>query len=311
MLNMLKSITTKKERIAIICCLLLTVVSVPAYASYKAYKAEAKEYEQDVAEADKHMQEYDAMRDSVVVLEDDDESDADIARRVDFTRLEAKKSNEVSSNVSDSLFYTNSVKPEEKYDTIDFDKESVKVSDSEDIAGWLYVPGTHIDYIVMRGTADNDLKYLWQDPYGHASKTGSLFIRYGGDDGSDDHMVIYGHRLKNHKLYFGELLDYRNEAFAREHDKAYFYTKDGTVTEYYLRTVNEGLETDMIYSYPFKVNTSGYDMLIEDLGKTQVHCIEEIDNDREMLVLSTCSGDHSNMPDRLYLIFQKERVEQY
>lgn len=200
------------------------------------------------------------------------ESDANLRERIDFTELETLLSN-------------------------------------QDANGWLYLPDTSIDYVVMQGPSEDPFRYLWKDPYGENSDTGSLFVVDTGDE--DDHTIIYGHRLKNHELYFGVLMAFLDESYAKEHQVAYFYESD-KVTRYKLYSVNEGLETDSIYYYPYVKSTADYLYLLQDVKNGANFTFREnFDENNRMLVLSTCSGNMGGQPQRLYLVFEEDVVYEY
>ncbi len=184
--------------------------------------------------------------------------------------------------------------------------------ENEDIAGWLYVPETNIDYVVMKGTEEEPDKYLWRDPYGDKSSTGSLFVMNTDVDGAeDDHEVIYGHRLKNHDLYFGALLPYREQNYGETHAVAYFYEKD-KVTRYRLFSVVEGMETDSVYYYPYVRYTEEYQYLIDSVTENASYQLSDyFDVNDKMLVLSTCSGNGGGQPYRLYLVFEEDVFWEY
>ena len=198
------------------------------------------------------------------------------------------------------------------YKRIDFSK--LEDVNKDEVAGWLYVPDTTIDYVVMKGNASEPYKYLWKDPLGNKSKTGSLFIRYEeASELPDAHTIIYGHRLQDHSLYFGALLKYHELSYARDHSVAYFYTPN-EVIKYSLYSVNDGHETDPVYLYPFAVGTAEYEWMIGECNTTQTFKIsneDKFNSFRNMLVLSTCSGKKSNQPERLYLIFMEEERVSY
>lgn len=193
------------------------------------------------------------------------------------------------------------------YKRIDFTK--LTDVNTEEVYGWLYVPGTNIDYVVMKGNESEPYKYLWKDPLGNKSKTGSLFVRYT-EPGEipDAHTIIYGHRLQDHSLYFGALLDYHDSTYAQNHQMAYLYTPTEVIS-YSLYSVNDGKETDSVYYYPFELGTSEYEWMINDNKSTETFKVSSEDTFscfRNMLVLSTCSGKQSGQPERMYLIFAEE-----
>ena len=65
---------------------------------------------------------------------------------------------------------------------------------TDDMAGWITIDGTDIDYPVMQGKDNN--AYLNTDPFGNYSLTGSIFLdSRSSPDFSDEYSVIYGHHM--------------------------------------------------------------------------------------------------------------------
>lgn len=92
---------------------------------------------------------------------------------------------------------------------------------NHDLAGWLRIPDTEIDYPVMF-TPDKPGYYLRRAFDGSDAVSGSLFI---GEDGppSENHAVIYGHHMKNGTM-FGLLTEYANADHGMAHPVLYFDT---------------------------------------------------------------------------------------
>ncbi len=105
---------------------------------------------------------------------------------------------------------------------IDFD--SLK-SINPDIVGWLYVPGTVIDYPILIG--DDDLTYQNRDYTGSSSVIGSIFSFADADLLNDDHILLFGHNMISGQM-FGNLKKYKSYDYASQHMYAYIYTPDRT-----------------------------------------------------------------------------------
>lgn len=93
--------------------------------------------------------------------------------------------------------------------------------ENEDIAGWLSVEGTRIDYPVMQ--CEDDEYYLHHDFYGEESKYGCLYVRSKADLEDGTNFVIYGHNMKDGSM-FGDLDLYQQESFYLEHPLISFDT---------------------------------------------------------------------------------------
>lgn len=95
---------------------------------------------------------------------------------------------------------------------------------NSDIAGWLKIEGTNIDYPVMQPVAESSDFYLNHDFDGKQDINGSLFLDSRNDlEAPNDNMIIYGHNMKS-GMMFGELKEYLEPEFWREHKKVTFNT---------------------------------------------------------------------------------------
>ncbi|MCL2680200.1 MAG: class B sortase [Coriobacteriia bacterium] len=91
-----------------------------------------------------------------------------------------------------------------------------------DTIGWLYSPGTVIDYPVMR--ADDYSYYLNRLPDRTFNANGSLFLDYNHrPDFSSPISVIYGHHMRSGAM-FGTLESYRRQSFFEDHPVMFLYT---------------------------------------------------------------------------------------
>lgn len=114
---------------------------------------------------------------------------------------------------------------------------------NEDIAGWIYIPGTKVDYPIMIG--DTDQEYLNKDFEGKLSSLGSIFAFRSVDLNQDFHVCLYGHNMISGQM-FGSLKEYMNEEYAKFYKKAYLYTK-GSTKELELLSVFQCENTDEIF----------------------------------------------------------------
>lgn len=96
---------------------------------------------------------------------------------------------------------------------------------NDDMAAWLQIPGTNIDYPVMWTPADEEY-YLYRDFDGSDNKNGCLIL----DTDSclnplTTNLIIHGHNMKSGAM-FGNLTDYENEDYYREHKSIILYTEE-------------------------------------------------------------------------------------
>lgn len=102
------------------------------------------------------------------------------------------------------------------------DKFQSLFSINSDLAGWLFIEGTNINYPVME--CEDDEYYLSHDFYRKKDKYGCLFVRSSADlHTPGTNFIIYGHNMKDGSM-FGELDSYQSETFYLEHPVIFFDT---------------------------------------------------------------------------------------
>lgn len=84
--------------------------------------------------------------------------------------------------------------PEEKKAPIDVDWAALKAV-NEDVVGWIYVPGTVVNYPVYQGESNDD--YLRTNALGEYSVGGQVFLDYDNTAPGmvDRQSILYGHHL--------------------------------------------------------------------------------------------------------------------
>lgn len=93
---------------------------------------------------------------------------------------------------------------------------------NSDLAAWLSIEGTGIDYPVVQN--EDDEYYLYHDFYGEDDKYGCLFVKGCAEvDAPGTNIIIYGHSMKDGAM-FGRLDDYESYEFCKEHSLIRFDT---------------------------------------------------------------------------------------
>lgn len=94
---------------------------------------------------------------------------------------------------------------------------------NSDIAGWIEISGTNINYPVLQGK-DNEY-YLTHNYKKQKTEKGSIFLDAKYDWRiSSNNLLIYGHNLVNGQM-FKDLLKYRDENFYKKHPTIRFTTE--------------------------------------------------------------------------------------
>lgn len=111
--------------------------------------------------------------------------------------------------------------PEQSPLAVDFDVLQEKYPD---VMGWVYCPGTPINYPIVR--ADDNDYYLNRLPDGTVNKSGSIFTDCRNMvDFSDPHTIIYGHNMKDLSM-FGSVNQYATQAYYDQHPVWYINTPE-------------------------------------------------------------------------------------
>lgn len=92
---------------------------------------------------------------------------------------------------------------------------------NKDLAGWITIDGTVIDYPVMQ-CEDNEY-YLHHDFYKKDSLYGTLYVKDIADLEKGTNFIIYGHNMNDGSM-FGNLDLYQNKEYYLEHPKISFDT---------------------------------------------------------------------------------------
>lgn len=158
---------------------------------------------------------------------------------------------------------------------------------NEDVLGWIYIPDTPIDYPLMRVKDNNEyLRRAWD---GSANNAGCIFLECrNSHDFSDFNTLIYGHALRNGKM-FRSLLNYREQEYRDLHPYVYIVT-DEWVRRYEVFSAYEADVVSDTYRLVFEHDArkqSALDEWMEQsvLERELVPTVED-----SILTLSTCTG---------------------
>lgn len=133
-----------------------------------------------------------------------------LAQRVNETEYESSQQYQVPDVVVDETEYFEDI-PSEKTIAL----QALK-SENQDLAGWIQIEGTQINYPVMQ-TLDEPEFYLHRDFDKNYSEYGTPFIdsRCSFQEGTSLNTIIYGHHMKNGSM-FADLENYSDPDFAKE-----------------------------------------------------------------------------------------------
>lgn len=166
---------------------------------------------------------------------------------------------------------------------------------NENIVAWLYIPGTGVDYPVIKAT-DNSF-YLNHDIYGKSSIYGSIYLdqRYYQmeDINEADNIIIYGHNMGHwNTSMFGKLMKYKEKDYYMKHKEVYLYTPTENST---YKVVNVVRTTVSNKWYQF-TTLSGSELSLDKLKNclnvdALYQCKQLKKSSNKYITLSTCDYD--------------------
>ena len=103
------------------------------------------------------------------------------------------------------------------------------------VRGWLTIPESGIDYLVLQSNVEDPEYYLRRDYRGNYDINGSLFLQADCILGESGNLTIYGHNM-NSGAMFGNLDQYVSYDYWKAHPKVFFQTQEG-MEEYQIAAV--------------------------------------------------------------------------
>ena len=150
-----------------------------------------------------------------------------------------------------------------------------------DVVGWLYIPGTKIDEVVLKG-ANNDT-YLHHNIDKQYSFAGELFVEnVNNANFKDVQTVIYGHNMKNGSRFHDLRYFVESDTF-KKYNKVYLYLPDGSVNVY-TTYVGRVLNANSSLYY----NNASYQEVISAMQNKAAQVNEVSKEEAPLLMLSTC-----------------------
>lgn len=177
---------------------------------------------------------------------------------------------------------------------------------NNDMAGWITVDGTQINYPVMY-TPDNPDFYLKHNFEKEYSDYGVPYIAEHCDPiEPSDNVIIYGHHMKNGSMFTG-LMEYESKEFYEKHKTVHFDTLTETA-EYEIVTVfKTTVYDDTGYKYYLFSNAEKPEEFTEYIEQCKSLALYDTGVTAEygdkLLTLSTC--EYSKTNGRLVVVAKK------
>lgn len=124
------------------------------------------------------------------------------------------------------------------------------VAENSDIFGWVYVPGTGIDYPVLQNSQGDDSFYKNHNAKGVEDPKGAIYIEAANQRNMCDfNEVLHGKTLEDNSM-FSDLNKFLDRTFFEDHQYIYMYTQD-TVLVYVVMAAFQRRNTRLIEEYDF------------------------------------------------------------
>ena len=147
-----------------------------------------------------------------------------------------------------------------------------------DCIAWIEIPGTQLSYPLVLG--QNNDKYLNTTFLGNRNSAGAIFMDYrNSTDLSSQHMVVYGHNMKNGTM-FGGLAKYLDQSYLANNSAIILRTQ----THIYTFRIFAAFQTDM-YSPAYQIDFSGPEQFAEFANSYGAP-----GGTSQILTLSTCTN---------------------
>lgn len=162
-----------------------------------------------------------------------------------------------------------------------------------DIYAWINIPGTSVDYPVLRREDDNSY-YLNHTVDEKKSIYGSIYTEnYNDTDFADFNTVIYGHNMKNGTM-FGTLKKYRDKTFFEQNQYINVYMP-GRIMKYQIFAAYVWDNRHILLSLDFSnegIREAYIDMILSTRKmNANINSGLPVTKDDRIITLSTCTGN--------------------
>ena len=189
---------------------------------------------------------------------------------------------------------------------VDFSK---LLSENKDTVGWIKIPNTRIDYVVVQPPETEDPEYyLYKDFYKNYDVYGTVFMDYRSKLDSKN-MILHGHHMQDGRM-FANLLNYEDYSFYKKTPTFTFntiYEKSEWKIISVLKT-NTLEEHGRFFNYLRGDFDNDYDFLnfvYQVRERSLYDCPVDVNENDTLVTLSTCTYDFSEF--RFVVVARKVR----
>lgn len=159
-----------------------------------------------------------------------------------------------------------------------------------DCAGWIRIPGTAVDYPIVRSGGERGHAYWLTHLYnGEENRIGSIFLdRRTPQPGEADNTIIYGHNLRNGSMFRSLSYYLKEEGFFDEHPYFIVILEDDVLL-CRIFSVREVDTSSVLYTSEFVPEAVREAFIEEANSKNGVNTPFSPSPDARFITLSTCS----------------------
>ena len=179
--------------------------------------------------------------------------------------------------------------------------------ENPDIAGWIRIEGTRVDYPVM-WTPNEPEYYLRRNFQKEESMAGTPFLDADSAIPGSSNWLIYGHNMKNGTM-FHDILQYDDKAFCDEHRTIHFDTLEGegvyeVVAVCYTQIYPEDADVFKYYQYASITDEASFDAYVQGVKALSIYDtgVTPVWGD-QLITLSTC--EYSVEEGRFIIVARK------
>lgn len=179
------------------------------------------------------------------------------------------------------------------------------LAQNRDFAAWLTIPGTMIDYPVVR--SDDTAYYLHHLFTGKKSKLGCLFSLKSSDYRMpSQNIAIYGHHLSHSNAMFSSLIEYKEDSYYAEHSTIHLDGDFGRRTYRIFAVLNMKVSDWDPATASFPSSKAFLQFVSRAQNKALYETGIDVHEDDHILTLITCDRSYGGVSGRLVVMAVQE-----
>lgn len=178
-----------------------------------------------------------------------------------------------------------------------------------DTIGWIKIPNTVIDYVVVKPSEKKDHEYyLYRDFYGNDSKYGTIFMDYRSTLDSKN-LIIHGHHMQDGRMFanlkhFADL-DFYKKTPTFTFNTIYEKSKWKIISVFKTNTLESQGEFFNYLRGDFKNDYDFLNFIYNVRERSIIDCPVDVNENDTLVTLSTCAYDFDEF--RLVVVARKVR----